>query len=295
MDVWRQELEELPLWGKIVTGVVAVATPVAAYMYFRKQPRKSPVTENWKRDVVYLYQFPPAATVPNISPYCLKVETWLRMTKIPYENVPCKVSLRSKEGMLPFVELNGTELYDSSFIIRDLAKHFNKKENITAAQAGAARAFEQMMEFNTSFSYAQIRYVEKSHELLSEKVLGVKLPLLFQLFMPARMMRNSMRSKLFNHGIGRHTRDEVVAIGLDDLRAISDYLGDKKYMNGDEPTRVDATLFGHLVQILYVPLDSPHKDLLREECTNVVQYCNRIRDDFWPDWYSLREKRPFMW
>ncbi|KAF7403403.1 hypothetical protein HZH68_006197 [Vespula germanica] len=40
---------------------------------------------NYEKDVVYLYQFFRTALLPSISPYCLKVETWLRLNGIKYE------------------------------------------------------------------------------------------------------------------------------------------------------------------------------------------------------------------
>lgn len=40
---------------------------------------------DYEKDVVYLYQFTRCPTLPSASPFCLKVETWLRMTEIKYE------------------------------------------------------------------------------------------------------------------------------------------------------------------------------------------------------------------
>jgi len=40
---------------------------------------------NYEKDIVYLYQFSRTPVIPSISPYCLKVETWLRLAGIKYE------------------------------------------------------------------------------------------------------------------------------------------------------------------------------------------------------------------
>ena len=37
--------------------------------------------------MIKLFQFPPYWGLPNASPFCMKVETYLRMTGIPYQNV----------------------------------------------------------------------------------------------------------------------------------------------------------------------------------------------------------------
>ncbi|KAG1661430.1 Failed axon connections [Nymphon striatum] len=40
---------------------------------------------DYEKDVVYLYQFGRCPVIPQISPFCFKVETWLRMTNLKYE------------------------------------------------------------------------------------------------------------------------------------------------------------------------------------------------------------------
>lgn len=51
-----------------------------------QQPPKPLVHKaNFEKDIVYLYQFSRTPVLPSISPYCLKVETWLRLTGLKYE------------------------------------------------------------------------------------------------------------------------------------------------------------------------------------------------------------------
>lgn len=40
---------------------------------------------DYEKDVVYLYQFPRTPLLPSLSPYGLKVETWLRLNGVKYE------------------------------------------------------------------------------------------------------------------------------------------------------------------------------------------------------------------
>ena len=44
--------------------------------------------KDFEKEVVYLYQFPRCPTLPNISPKCLQVETWLKLHGIKYEVGP---------------------------------------------------------------------------------------------------------------------------------------------------------------------------------------------------------------
>ena len=45
-------------------------------------------------------------------------------------------------------------------------------------------------------------------------------------------------------GIGRHTREEIRTMGMNDIKTISDYLGEKTFMMGDVPIELDCVVFG---------------------------------------------------
>lgn len=51
------------------------------------------------------------------------------------------------------------------------------------------------------------------------------------------------------HGIGVHSQDEIVELGKNDLRVLSDLLSDRPFFFGDEPTLV-STSFQPLFQIV---------------------------------------------
>jgi len=290
----RDTFDSLPQWGKGIAIGVAATAIYMPWKYWSSRPRKSPYKTNWTQDVVYLYQFPRVKFVPSMSPYCLKLETWLRMADVTYENVDIPpFSVTSREGMLPFVELNGVEYPDSSLAIRDVSRLLGKEaleSQLSDENRATARAFEKMMENHTFWTFAQVRYVEKTDEFFTA------MPQMFGIFQPLILIyfkhfgRRVVGEKIKTIGIGRHTRDEMMNLGLDDLRAISKYLGSKHYLTGYKPTQVDATMFGFLAQIVYAPFDSPHRHLIDSECINLREYCERIKGRYWPDWTECTEK-----
>lgn len=79
-----EQLNNLPTWAKTAIGVVVVGVPVYAIFCHNKK-RKSPIKTDFKHGVVYVYQFRRSPVIPSISPFCLKLETWLRIADINYE------------------------------------------------------------------------------------------------------------------------------------------------------------------------------------------------------------------
>ena len=71
------------------------------------------------------------------------------MKSIFFQNVDHKSKLRSKRGLLPFVELNGEEICDSDFICKQLATKFEKEDsssNLSADQKNIQHAMVTMVE-----------------------------------------------------------------------------------------------------------------------------------------------------
>lgn len=72
------------------------------------KPKKEPAPPkpavhklDFEKDVVYLYQFTRTPVLPSLSPYCLKVETWLRLAGLKYEVSGLAFSLRRGSWGVP--------------------------------------------------------------------------------------------------------------------------------------------------------------------------------------------------
>src|SRR5579863_5163865 len=79
----------------------------------RKEEAMTQVTHS----AIKLFQFPRMFGIPNISPFCCKLETWLRITKIPYDVVDLPDPRKGPKGKVPFIEDVGQRLGDSSAIV----------------------------------------------------------------------------------------------------------------------------------------------------------------------------------
>lgn len=247
---------------------------------------------DYEKDVVYLYQFGRFPTIPSASPFCLKVETWLRMAGVKYENVDHKMKYKSKKGQLPFIEVNGSEIADSDIIIKELSKQFYKDldSDMTTDQKIVGHAFISMLNNHTSWVMRWWRYSHPGQFLKTANVdikrtLNSKLPKGLLQFIFKLGLKSNVKTAV-GHGMGRHTAEEIVSFGKEDLKALSDFLSEKQFFFGSEPHLLDCVAFAHLCQFIYVPFGDM-KDYLENDCGNLVSFVGRMKDRFWPDWDEM--------
>lgn len=247
---------------------------------------------DYEKDVVYLYQFTRCPTLPGISPFCLKVETWLRMNQVKYENVDHKLKFKSKKGQLPFVELNGEEIADSDIIIRQLSQTFGKDldTGLSQEERNIAHAFSSMLNNHTGWVARCWRYRHpgqflKAAQMDVKRMLNSKLPKgVLQFFFKLAFKSNVQQT--IGHGLGRHTTEEIIEFGKDDLKNLSQFLGGKSFFFGTEPHLLDCVAFAHLCQFVYVPFGGL-LEYMESDCANLLAFVERMKERYWPDWDEI--------
>ena len=117
-----------------------------------------------------------------------------------------------------------------------------------------------------------------------------------QLFLPLKylvfyMIRRKVGKDLWNHGIGRHTENELYGIAERDLLAVSDILGQKKFLFGDKPCLADAGLFAFIAGSAWDCPASPLATFVKTKATNLDKHAHKMKDLYYPDWHKIISKK----
>ncbi|XP_014090943.1 failed axon connections isoform X1 [Bactrocera oleae] len=277
-------------------------TAAAANSKAEPAPKFNVHKTNFEKDVIYLYQFSRTPLLPSLSPYCLKVETWLRLAGLKYENVDHKMRFRSKKGQLPFIELNGEEIADSAIIIKELSARYEKNLDaaLTTEQRNVSYAMIAMLENHLIWIifYWRAKYpdnVLKGYKVNLQHALGLRWPnsilnFVFKFTFGRKWFQGS--KKLKAHGIGVHSPEEIEEFGKNDLKVLSEMLDCKPFFFGDEPTTLDVVAFAILSQLHYLSKDIlyPLRDFMTEKCPNLVGHVSRMKERCFPDWDEICTK-----
>ncbi len=229
--------------------------------------------------MITLYQLPGAWGLPSISPFCLKVETYLRMTKIAFESKPADMR-KAPKGKAPYIRDGARIIGDSGLILDHLKDTRGDRLDHKLGSPDRAlghlvrRTFEESLYFPIVYSRWQD---DAGWEALGEVVAGM-LPAVARSFLPA-VIRRSIAKSLKAQGIGRHSRAEVYSFAKEDITALSAILGASSYFLGDQATSVDATAYGFLANILATPTDNPLRAHTRAQA-NLMAYTDRMKAKF---------------
>jgi glutathione S-transferase len=231
--------------------------------------------------MIKLFQFPSYWDMPNVSPFCMKLETYLRMAGLPYQIIKCADPRKAPKGKLPYIEDEGRVIADTGFIISYLKQQYGDvlDARLSPLQKAQALILQRMFEEHLYWCIVYSRWLDPVNWPLVKRTFFSRLPFLTRDLI-AGMVRRHTRSELHMHGMGRHTQEEIYQSGCDDLAAISALLGEQPFMTGAEPASIDAVAYAFIANILYVPTISPMLDYIKSQ-KNLVNYCERMKQRFY--------------
>ncbi len=232
--------------------------------------------------MIELYQFHPMLGLPNMSSFCLKLETWLRMAGLPYENRYTNDPREAPLGKLPCLKVDNRTIPDSTLCI-DYLKHkhgIDLDRRLTPAQKAQSHALKALLEDRLYYAGLYSRWVDARYWPEFRDILFGKLPFPVRKVLP-QVIQQKMKRDLQGQGIAKHPPEQVYALAAQDIAVLSALLGDQAYFFGDEPSEIDASAFGLIAQLTLVTRNTPWPPIVAPY-PNLRAYAERMLQRYFP-------------
>jgi glutathione S-transferase len=231
--------------------------------------------------MITLYTFGPLFGLPDPSPFVVKAEILLKMADLEYRTDTSGFR-RAPKGKLPFIDDDGKQIADSTFIRWHLEEkyRFDFDRGLTSGERGTAWAVDKMLEDHVYWAMIDSRWMNDENFNNGPAVFFNSIPLPMR-GLVRKMVRGKVRRSLQGHGFGLHTTVEIERLTARAMQAVAEILGDKPYLMGSQPCGADATAYAFVSGLLCPHFDSPiRKDIQRH--ANLVAYSERLTRQFFP-------------
>lgn len=238
---------------------------------------------------ITVYGFGPSSGLPDASPFVMKAQTLLKMANLPFR-VGVSSPLKAPKGKLPFIDDGGRIVADTAFIRAHIEAHYRVDfdAGLSDRQKAIAWAFERMAEDNLYWALLDARWTADSDFDNGPRRFFDAVPFVMRPIVIA-MVRRKVRQALHAQGLGRHSQQEIAAIGTRSIDAIAIHLDREPYFMGADPKGVDATIFAMIANILCPAFDSPLRTAA-ERHGNLRDYVTRMGARYFPEFTGATER-----
>ncbi|MCB2107771.1 MAG: glutathione S-transferase family protein [Rhodobacteraceae bacterium] len=234
---------------------------------------------------IVLHQFAPMYGLPNPSPFCIKLETYLRLAKLEYTVATLKGPPRSPTGKAPYIEIDGEVLCDSGLIVAELERRYGHPVDgkLTLSERAQSLAFQRMMEEHLYWAAVYARWLDPENAQAIRgyirDVTGIP-AVLMPIVGP--LIQRRIKATLLNQGLGRHPPQTIWRLAMADVDALAHWLGQRPWAFGDSPTTVDAVMFAFIASVVRTPWDFPLKAHTVKH-RNLVDHTQRMLASCFPE------------
>ncbi len=229
--------------------------------------------------MIYLHQIPGSWGASSLSPFCIKLELWLKMAGLPYEERPVKQNEMPK-GKVPYVSEDGRILGDSQLIIEHLTqKHgVTLDDHLTVKQRAIGRAMRRMLEEGTYWVVVASRWqFDDGWQELKPSITRLVPGGLGAVVAP--LLRAGVKKQVHAQGTGRHSPEELLQMGAADIDALAELMDGNAFVMGDLPSSFDATVYAFLRAITCFPIENVVSKAVKNHA-NLLAYMERIQQKY---------------
>lgn len=232
--------------------------------------------------MIKLYQFPTAFGLPNLSPFCMKVELFLRMADLEYEVIESVNPRIGPKGKLPFIEDEGVRVADSQLIIDYLQERYDIDidAKLTPQQKALTLLVQRTFDEHLYWGIVYSRWFDDDNWAVYKQAMFGQLPAGIGSLVTT-IARRQIRAQMRGQGLGRHSRDEIYKMCRHDVAAVAELLADKPFLHGDAPTLGDAYIVCSTANLLKPPLPNPLQQKV-QRYGNLVAHCERMLTEYFP-------------
>lgn len=240
--------------------------------------------------MITLYAFGPAFGMRDPSPFVMKAEILLKMAGLPYA-IDVNGFKQAPKGKLPYIDDGDDRIPDSTLIRWHLERKYgiDFDRGLSTEERAIAWSFEKMAEDHFYWTLLDARWTDDSNFAKGPLTFFRKVPVPMRQIVVA-MVRRQVRRGLHEQGMGRHSPAEIVALGTRSIDATADFLADKPFFMGQEPTGVDAAIFSFVAGILCPHFDTPLREAA-ERHGNLRRYVGTMTARYYPDPSEIAGKR----
>ncbi len=232
--------------------------------------------------MIRLYNFGPNFGLPDPSPFCLKVDLYLRATGLEYEiDSNFNHLKKAPKGKLPFISDGDKTIADSTFIIDYLKQYYGDPldQDLNPEQKAIAQGFKKMLDENLYWCAVYARWIDEHGWKVVKQAFFGSMPYPLRAIVPT-VAQSRVKKTLHAHGLGRHTHSEILNIAKKDLTALSDLLGTKDYFLINKVTTLDVCAYAFLAEFIIPDYESEFNDLAKS-FDNLVRFVDRIKDKYY--------------
>ncbi|ARE41886.1 hypothetical protein RGUI_3745 [Rhodovulum sp. P5] len=222
-----------------------------------------------------LHVFPPAMGTISPSPFSVKSLLLLEMSGLPYRRIAGDPR-KAPKSKLPVLEDDGQMIPDSQAIEAHLAQNhgFDPDAHLSPRHRAEAEAIRHMVEDHIYWALVYSRWIDNPAATRQAFFAPLPLPLRRPVF---AMVRRQVAQALNGQGMGRHSREDIYAMGEKSLNALAVLVGNGPYVFGDRPSGIDTVVFGLLENLLPAELETPLAQAAKGH-TALVTYHQAVRD-----------------